>query len=84
MRIKALYGTSANAVMIQIYVSYVSFFLLALASDAIGYKGSLYEFSSLVSVSLTERAYLVDLAGRADSSPQANALDGGMRTLFDF
>lgn len=84
LRIRAFYGTSANAVMIQIYVAYVSFCLLALASDAIGYKGSLYEFSSLMSVSLTERAYLMDLAGRADSSPLAKAPDGGMRTLFDF
>lgn len=84
LRIRAFYGTSANAVMIQIYVAYVSFCLLALASDAIGYKSSLYEFSSLMSVSLTERAYLMDLAGRADSSPLAKAPDGGMRTLFDF
>lgn len=64
LRITAFYGTSANAVMIQIYTAYTTFCILAMAADAAGYRGSLYEFSNIVSVSLTEKVTLRDLIKR--------------------
>ena len=83
LRIIAFYGTSANAVMIQIYTALTAFCMLAIAADAQGYKRSLYEFSNLMSVSLTDRTHLSDLIKRSENS---DALCGTDRepTLFDF
>lgn len=64
LRINAFYGTSANAVMIQIYTAVTSFCILALAADAAGFEGSLYDFYNMVSVSLTEKVLLKDIIHR--------------------
>lgn len=64
LRVTSFYGTSANAVMIQIYTAFISLCMLAMAADAWGYAGSLYEFSNIMSVSLTEKVYMVDLLAR--------------------
>lgn len=64
LRVTSFYGTSANAVMMQIYTAYIAFCTLAIAADSCGFKGSLYEFSNMVSVSLTEKIMLVDLIKR--------------------
>lgn len=50
--------------MIQIYIAFISFCILTLAADAISNKGTLYEFSNLMSVSLTEKEWLGDLLQR--------------------
>ena len=64
LRVTSFYGTSANAVMIQIYTAFISLCMLAMTADAWGYAGSLYEFSNIMSVSLTEKVYMVDLLAR--------------------
>lgn len=83
LRITAFYGTSANAVMIQIYTALISFCMLALAADSLRYEGSLYEFSNIMSVSLTEREYMADLLARFDKPSET---DGKYYEpwLFDF
>ena len=53
--------------MMQIYTALTAFCLLALAGRAVGYKGSLYDFSNLVSVSLTERVPLKELVCRYET-----------------
>lgn len=68
LRITSFYGASANAVMIQIYTALTTYCILALAADAVIYKGSLYEFSNLVSVSLTEKVWLRDLISRYEDT----------------
>lgn len=64
LRVTSFYGTSANAVMIQLYTAYITFCTLAVATESCGFKGSLYEFSNMVSVSLTEKIMLTDLVKR--------------------
>lgn len=64
LRITSFYGTSANAVAIQIYIAFTTFCVLAIAADSIGHMGSLYEFANMMSVSLTEKTYLPDLMKR--------------------
>ena len=61
LRINSFYGTSANAIMIQIYTAFIAYCILALAADAISYKGSLYDFANMISVSLTEKVYIKEL-----------------------
>ena len=83
LRIIAFYGTSANAVMIQIYTALTAFCMLAIAADAQGYKRSLYEFSNLMSVSLTDRTHLSDLIKRSENSDPLCGTDREP-TLFNF
>ena len=61
LHIVSFYGTSANAVMIQIYVAVISYCVLALVADSFHAEGSLYEFSRLLSTALTEKKWLADL-----------------------
>lgn len=82
LRVVNFYGTSANAVLIQIYTAITSYCLLSIAADAAGFKGSLYEFANLMSVSLTEKRWIDWLVKRT------GAEDIGLRqpaypSLFD-
>lgn len=61
LHIVSFYGTSANAVMIQIYVAVTAFCILALAASSYHFEGSLYEFSRLLSTALAEKKWLGDL-----------------------
>ena len=84
MRIVSFYGTSANAVMIQIYTAFTTYCLLALVAGAIGYKGGLYDFSNLVSVSLTEKIGIKELVARFEKREMNNdGKDGTWPSLFD-
>lgn len=83
LRITSFYGTSGNAVMMQIYSAYSTFCALALAADGIGYRGSLYEFSNIMSVSLTEKVTLKELMARYHRNNPANA-GNSYPSLFDF
>lgn len=83
LKITAFYGTSPNAVMIQIYVAYTTFCMLAMAADALKYEGTLYDFSNIISVSLTEKIYLKDLIGRYNMA-QTTIHDDCRQTFFDF
>ena len=68
--IKRFYGTSGNAVFIQIYCAIITYCLLAIVFDSIKFKGSLFEFISIVSVTLTERVWLRDVIHRNENSPE--------------
>lgn len=83
LRVTAFYGTSANAVMTQIYAAYTSYCVLAMAADAAGYKGSLYDFSNIISVSLTEKTYLRDLVLKCAQEPE-DTPNNGFQLNFDF
>ena len=83
LRVTAFYGTSANAVMIQIYTAFISFCMLALAADALRYEGSLYEFSNMMGVSLTEKEHMADLLARS-AKPMEALRSYYEPTLFDF
>lgn len=61
LHIVNFYGTSANAVMIQIYVGIITYCLIAIVADSFCFKGSIYELSRFLSTSLTEKLALPDL-----------------------
>ena len=83
LRVECFYGTSANAVMIQIYTAVATYCLLAKAADAIKFKGSLYEFANMVSVSLTEKRWLKEMAGEMSSGTGGQTVEQHP-SLFDF
>ncbi len=83
LRIDYFYGTSANAVMIQIYTALTTYCMLAITAENVGFEGSLYEFSNIMSVSLTEKAWISDLIsrGRGLKAPEEMT---EQPSLFDF
>ncbi len=64
LRIKSFFGTSANAVMTQVYIAFITYCLLAMAAEEVKFKGSIYEFANIISVSLTEKVMLGELVKR--------------------
>ncbi len=83
LRVTSFYGASGNAVMTQIYTAYSALCALALAADSVGYSGSLYEFSNIMSVSLTEKVMLKDLMARYYRTKTTDVGDP-YPSLFDF
>ena len=61
LRVAQFYGTSANDVLIQIYVAVTAYCLVAMAAYAYRFKGTLYEWLRILSVSLPERRRLAEL-----------------------
>lgn len=84
LRITSFYGTSANAVMIQIYVAFTTYCMLAMVADSLKYQGQLYEFANIMSVSLTEKVYLRDLIDRYNNDDKKSGQDGEQFLPFSF
>ena len=84
LHIVSFYGTSANAVMIQIYVAVISYCVLALVADSFHVEGSLYEFSRLLSTALTEKKWLADLVLQYRQDESSKTETGSKEpSLFD-
>lgn len=66
LRITEFFGTSANAVHMQIYVAMAVYCMLAIAASAMDVKMTAYEFSRALSVSLTERRHMADWLASID------------------
>lgn len=62
------YGTSANAVSIQIYVAVSAYCLVTLAKALYSFKGTTYELLRVLSVSLFERQPLKEVLDRYEDS----------------
>lgn len=78
------YGTSANAVSIQIYVAVSAYCLVALAKALYDFKGTTYELLRVLSVSLFERQPLKDVLDRYGDSVKEEANQSYLwPSLFD-
>lgn len=78
------YGTSANAVSIQIYVAVSAYCQVALAKALYGFKGTTYELLRVLSVSLFERQPLKDVLDRYGDSVKEEANQSYLwPSLFD-
>lgn len=75
-------SAASDGVVIQIYIAFIAFCMLALAAVARQYNGSLYEFANMMSVSLTEKIHLQDLLERYHGNEYTSS--HGTPTLFDF
>ena len=64
LKIKHFYGTSLNAVKIQVYVAIITFCLVAIVQHDMKLELSTYEVLHVLSVSLTTKMHLVDLLNK--------------------
>ena len=82
LRIKAFYGTSANAVKTQIWIAVSVYVLVAILKKRLGIEQSLYTILQFLSVSIFEKTPL----SQAFSQDQLNVGNGGspkQLSLFD-
>ena len=82
LRITSFYGYGENAVISQIYTAYITFCLLAMSAEEVKFKGTLYDFSNMVSTCLTEREWL-DVIARRHERAEIVGLSYDLPTLFD-
>lgn len=69
LRIKRFWGTSENAVRIQVGVAVAAFCLVAIVRKKLEIKRSAYEMLQILSVSLTDRTPLRELFERSELTP---------------
>ncbi len=78
LRIKAFYGTTANAVKTQIWIAVTTYLLVAILKKELGIEQSLYTILQVLSVSLFEKTSILQaVAGcehYAESPDDANQL----------
>ncbi len=61
LRIKAFYGTSENAVKVQIWIAIATYVLVAIAKKRLKIKESLYQMLQIISVTLFEKQPLLQV-----------------------
>ncbi len=83
LRIKAFFGTSANAVKTQIWIAVSVYVLVAIVRKRLGLEASLYQILQILSVTLFEKTPILRALQASDSEDDLPAL-GNQLILFDF
>lgn len=81
--IETFYGTSLNAVSIQIYTAITTYCLVVKFADQFKLKCSIYELFRALGVSLTERTYLIDWVKSFEKRERNDKLCSLMPSLFE-
>ena len=84
LKIKHFYGTSFNAVKIQVYVAIITFCLVAILQHDMKLELTTYEVLHVLSVSLTTKIHLVDLLNKTNFQNDKERLDSSEPLLFNF
>ena len=83
LRIKAFYGTSENAVKTQIWIAISIYVLVAIVKKQLGIERSLGEILQILSITLFEKADMVQLLTEAALETE-NSASSNQLSLFDF
>lgn len=84
LKIKHFYGTSLNAVKIQVYVAIITFCLVAIVQHDMKLELTTYEVLHVLSVSLTSKTHLRDLLGITNFQNDKEHSDSSEPLLFNF
>lgn len=79
LHVKEFYGTSENAVKIQIYCAIIAYCLIAVAERLMKLDMNIYEVSRILSISLLDRTPLVDLF----KEQKDNILDNNLQSVTE-
>ncbi len=83
LKIKKFWGTSENAVRIQIYSAIIAYCMMAIVQKKMNIERSIYEMLQIVSISLTDTTNLKDFFAKPNYNI-VNELDGSTEpSLFD-
>lgn len=67
MHVKEFYGTSENAVKIQLYSAISAYCLVAIVERKMKLNMEMYDLLRILSVSLLDRTPIVDLLGKSQA-----------------
>jgi len=84
LKIKKFWGTSENAVRIQIYVAICTYCLVAIVQKDMQLDRSTYEVLQILSISLTDKTHLRDLFDRTKFQNDKDRFRLNEPNLFDF
>lgn len=84
LKIKHFYGTSLNAVKIQVYVAIITFCLVAIVQHDMKLELTTYEVLHVLSVSLTSKTHLRDLLDITNFQNDKEHPDSSEPLLFNF
>ena len=84
LKIKHFYGTSLNAVKIQVYVAIITFCLVAIVQHDMKLTLTTYEVLQILSVSLTSKTHLRDLLDKTNFQNDKDRSDSSEPLLFNF
>ena len=84
LKIKHFYGTSLNAVKIQVYVAIITFCLVAIVKHDMKLELTTYEVLHVLSVSLTSKTHLRDLLDKTNFQNDKERSNSGELLLFIF
>jgi Domain of unknown function (DUF4372)/Transposase DDE domain len=82
LRIKAFYGTSANAVRTQIWIAVSVYVLVAIIRKRLGLEASLYQILQIFSLTLFEKVPILQALQPSDSQSDLHGV-GNQLILFD-
>lgn len=84
LRIKKFWGTSENAVRIQIYCAIITYCLVAIVQHDIRLERTIYEVLQILGISLTDKTNLRDLFDKSNFKNVNVLCDSGEPNLFNF
>jgi hypothetical protein len=84
LKIKKFWGTSENAVRIQIYTAICTYCLVAIVQKEMKLDRSTYEVLQILSISLTDKTHLRDLFGKTKFQNDKERFRLNEPNLFDF
>ena len=84
LRIKKFWGTSENAVRIQIYCAIITYCLVAIVQHDMKLERSIYEVLQILGISLTDKTSLRDLFEKSNFKDVNVLCDSSEPNLFNF
>lgn len=84
LKIKKFWGTTENAVRIQIYVAICVYCLVAIIQYDMELDRSTYEILQILSISLTDKTHLKDLFNKTNFQYDKERCDSNEPSLFKF
>ena len=82
LKIKKFWGTSENAVRIQIYSAIIAYCMMAIVQKKMNFERSIYEMLQIVSISLTDATPLKDLFAKPNCNIVNELDDSTEPSLF--
>lgn len=84
LKIKKFWGTTQNAVRIQIYAAICTYCLVAIIQHDMQLGRSTYEVLQILSISLTDKTHLKDLFNKTNFQYDKERCDSNEPSLFNF
>ena len=84
LKIKKFWGTTQNAVRIQIYSAICAYCLVAIVQHDMKLERSTYEVLQILSISLTDKTHLTNLFDKAKFKNDKDRCGSSEPNLFNF